>query len=310
MTVEQRPDQTTTHAPLSRVVGDRAAELREDPEFMTKLLADPATRVLVVNGASVPLTDAPTPTLSLASVAETGFAPSAFTGYLGRDAAGTHILLAAVGDQSELTGPHAWGEMRLVGGELSAEDADLGVTAVALARWHRVAPFCPACGSPTELRQAGWSRHCTGCARQHFPRTDPAVIVAITDDEDRLLLGHNALWPKGVYSLFAGFVEAGESLEGAVVRETFEEAGVSVVDIKYSASQAWPYPQSIMVGFFARAANAEAARADGVEILSVRWFSRADLDDAIAGHGDIRIPASASVARSLIDQWHSGNAPL
>ncbi|MCB1297660.1 MAG: NAD(+) diphosphatase [Microthrixaceae bacterium] len=310
MTTQQRPDQTTSRAPLSRVVGDRAAQLREDPELMPRLLADPATRVLVVNNASVPLADADAPVLHLATVAETGLDAAAFTGYLGRDASGTHVLLAAVRDQAEFPSPGGWGEMRLVGGELSPEHADLGVTGVALARWHRVGGFCPACGAAAELRQAGWSRECTGCGRQHFPRTDPAVIVAITDDQDRILLGNNALWPKSTYSLFAGFVEAGESLEAAVVRETYEEAGVTVVDIEYAASQAWPYPQSLMVGFFARAASAEAAQADGTEILTVRWFSREDLDDAIAGRGDIRIPASASVARALIDQWHSGGSRL
>ena len=310
MTTQQRPDQTTSRAPLSRVVGDRAAELREEPELISRLVADPATRVLVVNHASIPLAAAATPALHLATVAETGLDEAAFTGYLGRDASGTHVLLAAVRDQAEFAGPGGWGEMRLVGGELSPEHADLGVTGVALARWHRLGGFCPACGAVAELRQAGWSRECTGCGRQHFPRTDPAVIVAITDDQDRILLGNNALWPKSTYSLFAGFVEAGESLEGAVVRETFEEAGITVVDIEYAASQAWPYPQSLMVGFFARAASAEAAQADGTEILTVRWFSREDLDDAIAGRGDIRIPASASVARALIDQWHSGGSRL
>lgn len=308
MTVELRPDQTTTHAPLSRVVGDRAAELREDPELFTRLLADPQTRVLVVSGASVPLAQASPPALHLMTFAETGLTPAAVTGYLGRSAAGVHILLAGVHDTADFTTPGGWGEMRLVGGELSPEDADLGVTAVALARWHRVAPFCPACGAKAELRQAGWSRECTGCGRLHFPRTDPAIIVAVTDDQDRLLLGHNSMWPEGVYSLFAGFVEAGESLEAAVVRETFEEAGVAVHDIAYGSSQAWPYPQSIMVGFFARAADADSARPDGAEILSVRWFAREELDEAMAGRGPIRIPASASIARSLINQWHAGAA--
>lgn len=310
MTVEQRPDHTTTQGPLSRVVGDRAAELREDPELIARLLADPATRTLVVSQASVPLAQASPPSLHLMTIAETGLEAAAFTGYLGRDAAGSHILLAGIRDTADVPTPGGWGEMRLVGGELSPEDADLGVTAVALARWHRVAPFCPACGAEAELRQAGWSRECSGCKRLHFPRTDPAVIVAVTDDQDRLLLGHNALWPEGVYSLFAGFVEAGESLEAAVVRETFEEAGVAVHDIAYGSSQAWPYPQSIMVGFFARAAKAESARPDGAEILSVRWFTRAELDDAMVGRGSIRIPASASIARSLIDQWHAGTARL
>lgn len=308
MTVEQRPDQTTTHAPLSRVVGDRAAELREDPELIGRLLSEPATRVLVVSGASVPLATKTPPALHLMTVAETGLETADFTGYLGRDATGTHILLAAVPDTAELATPAGWGEMRLVGGELSPEDADLGVTAVALARWHRLGSFCPACGAKAELRQAGWSRSCTGCGRLHFPRTDPAVIVAVTDAQDRLLLGHNSLWPEGVYSLFAGFVEAGESLEAAVVREIFEEAGVAVHDIEYGSSQSWPYPQSIMVGFFARVADADTARPDGTEILSVRWFTREELNDAMVGRGDIRIPASASIARSLIDQWHAGTA--
>ncbi len=308
MTVQQHPDQTTTTAPLSRVVGDRAAELREEPGLLPRLLADPTTLILAVHGTRVPLADDAVPVLHFATLADTTIDPSSITGYLGRDASGTHVLLAGIRDEAEVAAPGGWAEMRIIGGGLSAEDADLGVTGVALARWHYAAPFCPACGGATELRQAGWSRECGGCGRLHFPRTDPAVIVAVTDDQDRLLLGRNAAWPEGRYSLFAGFVEAGESLEATVVRETFEEAGVSVVDIAYGASQAWPYPQSLMVGFFARAESAEAARADGTEIATVRWCTHDEIDEALAGRGQITVPGSASIARSLIEQWHAGTA--
>ena len=169
---------------------------------------------------------------------------------------------------------------------------------------RRTTTGCPACGAATELEQAGWSRHCPACGRVHFPRTDPAVIVAVTDaDGERLLLGSNAAWPQGRYSCFAGFAEAGESLESAVQREVEEEAGVPVADAVYQGSQPWPYPRSLMLGFRAVTADSDAARPDGEEIVDVRWFTRDEIAAALAGEGGITLPGPASIAHRLITQW-------
>jgi NAD+ diphosphatase len=145
------------------------------------------------------------------------------------------------------------------------------------------------------------------CGRQHFPRTDPAVIVAIASgsDPDLLLLGSNALWGADRFSCFAGFVEAGESLESAVRREVREESGVEVDRIAYRGSQAWPYPRSLMVGFVATALDDAAAHADGEEIAAVRWFTRDEIGRGLAGEGDVVLPGPASIAHRLIADWHA-----
>src|SRR5690606_21745988 len=172
---------------------------------------------------------------------------------LGRDRDGAALLLASVpaeADSIDSAPEETWLGLRDTGGRLDAHESDLFVTAVALAGWLRDAPFCAGCGTALELAQAGWARRCPNCRAEHFPRTDPAVIVAVESaDGERLLLGANANWRGRMHSCFAGFVEAGESLEDTVHRELFEEAGVRVRDIRYIASQAWPYPRSLMLGF-------------------------------------------------------------
>lgn len=224
-----------------------------------------------------------------------------------------------------------WRALRAAGGELDAVDAGLLVEAVSLGRWLLDAPFCSTCGTRTVVRAAGWARRCPvsegGCGREHFPRTDPAVIVAVqSTDGERLLLGKNAIWAsRNMYSTFAGFVEAGESLESTVAREVLEEAGVAVDDLRYRGSQSWPYPRSLMLGFHATAAAGAVARADGEETVDVRWFSRDELAEALGAQareaqarasgasgapasvtGDtapFALPGTASIAQRLIVDW-------
>lgn len=181
---------------------------------------------------------------------------------------------------------------------------DIAATALALVNWHRVAPHCGVCGALTTVRKGGNMRHCDACGRDRFPRTDPAVITAILDAEGRLLLAHNAAWEAARMSLVAGFVSAGESLEACVRRETFEEVGVRLGEVRYVSSQPWPFPRSLMLGFVARAASAEVA-VDGVEIDRARFFSRAEHAAALAD-GSLLTPASASIAASLIGLWGRG----
>ncbi|MCR2812056.1 NAD(+) diphosphatase [Microbacterium sp. zg.Y1090] len=284
---------------------DRAAEERADEGLIDRLRADAGTRVLVLHGDRVPL--ASDAAIAWVTPAQPE-GPAVHWAFLGRDADGAALLLAAVAADAPV--PHRWerwGALRTVGGDLAGVDAPAFATGLSLGRWLVDAPFCPACGSATRVHSSGWARTCTGCGRQHFPRTDPAVIVAVSSpDRKRLLLGSNALWAQqNRYSTFAGFVEAGESLESAVAREVHEEAGVRLSQVRYGGSQAWPYPRSLMLGFHAVADDEHAARADGEEIVAVRWFDRAEIGAALGGGGEVLLPGPASIARRLITQWHA-----
>lgn len=287
--------------PLARAVIDRAADERDDA-LLERTRAEASTRVLVVHGDRAPVADGH---LRLVGVSD---APGeSLWAFLGRDADGRAVLAAvlpASAPAPELPGVE-WAGLRAIGGDLPADEAGRFVQALSLGRWLLDSPFCPACGQPTDIRQAGWVRMCPQCGKQHFPRTDPAVIVAVaSSDGERLLLGRNAAWGDVPgYSTFAGFVEAGESLETTVLREVAEEAGVHVHRLSYGGSQAWPYPRSLMLGFHAHAVDDSAARPDGEEIVDVRWFTRDELRTALAGGGDVRLPGTASIARSLITRW-------
>ena len=188
-------------------------------------------------------------------------------------------------------------------------DTDLMVVmrAAELVVYHANHPYCPRCGSATEVVEWGRARHCPACGAEHFPRIDPAIIVAITDDNDRLLLGHHADWEPARYSLFAGFVEAGESPEQTVVREVAEEVGLDVSDITYQGAQPWPGPRSLMLSYHAHG-NGDP-RPDGQEILAARWFSRDQLTQSVA-RGDIVLPPASSVAYRLITGWQNGGAAV
>jgi NAD+ diphosphatase len=170
-----------------------------------------------------------------------------------------------------------------------------------LANWHAAHQFCPRCGAPTEPEQAGWIRRCTRDGSEHYPRTDPAVIVAVVDDQDRLLLGRNAQWPEGRFSVLAGFVEPGESFEAAVMREVEEEVGILVTDVTFLGNQPWPFPSSAMIGFRARATTT-SLHPDRVEMAEARWFSRDEYRAALKNN-DIRTPSGISIAQRLIEDW-------
>jgi NAD+ diphosphatase len=301
------PDSTSL-PPLARPGLDRAAEERLTPGLVDALKTDAATRVLVIAGDSAPLA-APDALLWRAPAEVPDGAEWAF---LGRHHDGDALLAAVFPTQEDelFSAPAGWAGLRSAGAALSPAEAGAFVEALSLGRWLLDAPFCPACGHRTVLGDAGWSRRCPNCGRQHFPRTDPAVIVAITsaEDPDLLLLGSNALWGADRFSCFAGFVEAGESLEGAVRREVAEESGVEVGVVTYRGSQAWPYPRSLMVGFLAAAIDDGAAEADGDEIAAVRWFTRDEIGRALAGEGDVVLPGRASIAHRLIADWHAERA--
>jgi NAD+ diphosphatase len=301
------PDSTRL-PPLARAGWDRAASERLAPGLIDDAKTDASTRVLVICDDAAPLADPG----ALLWCAPADVPDGAEWAFLGRDDERAALLAAVFPAQEEdlFAAPAGWAGLRSVGAELSAHEAGAFVEALSLGRWLLDAPFCPACGTRTDLVDAGWSRRCPQCGRQHFPRTDPAVIVAITspDDPDVLLLGSNALWGADRVSCFAGFVEAGESLETAVRREVAEESGIDVATLSYRGSQAWPYPRSLMVGFLAVARDAAAARADGDEIAAVRWFTRDQIGRALAGDGDVVLPGRSSIAHRLIADWHAERA--
>ncbi|MBN9211531.1 MAG: NADH pyrophosphatase [Microbacterium sp. 71-36] len=284
---------------------DRAGAERDADDLIGTIRAASDTRVLAVLGDAAPVADERLLLLGVAdlpSVREWAF--------LGRSADGAALLLAVVEEEPAAAAAAGarWAPLRSVGGDLPADEAEILGTAVALSGWLRDAGFCPACGTRTILRQAGWSRHCPHCGREHFPRTDPAVIVLVSsaDDPDRVLLGANAAWGGSRYSCFAGFAEAGESLETTVSREVWEESGVRLEAIRYRGSQVWPYPRSLMLGFRARAVRDDEARPDGEEIVEVRWFDRAEIGAALRGETAVQLPGAASIAHRLIDEWYRG----
>jgi|TARA_B110000503_G_scaffold143760_1_gene248148 NAD+ diphosphatase len=202
--------------------------------------------------------------------------------------------------------------LREIGAELSESESELALHATALANWHRAHPRCPHCGAITRVDLGGASRFCDVDQSHHHPRTDSAVIVLIKDRADRILLGHQPVWPEGRFSTFAGFLEPGETFEQCVAREVFEESNVKVSELRYLGSQPWPFPASIMIAFEAVTDSPESAQGDGEEITDVKWFSRAELK-AAAADGSLLLPPSISVARKMIERWlgekvHGGEA--
>ncbi|HET7369299.1 MAG TPA: NAD(+) diphosphatase [Gammaproteobacteria bacterium] len=192
-------------------------------------------------------------------------------------------------------------DLREVGPLLEAGEASLLAWFRALVHWHRTHRFCPRCGHVTTPAAAGHERHCDACGTHHFPRVDPAIIVLVEDGE-RCLLGTQSGWPDNRYSTLAGFVEPGESLEDAVRREVFEEAGVEVAAVSYHSSQPWPFPASLMLGFTATARTTDIDPCDG-ELKDARWFSRDDIDAELAS-GDLRLSSRLSIAYRLIRDWY------
>jgi NAD+ diphosphatase len=301
----------TSQLPLSRNELDRDYLSRNRDDLFEVLMAQSETRVLLLWKRKALMTGGSLALLAVSELPPETTREAEVLVYLGRtirDAddlpEGTPIVAAVVTDAvADLLddGPESWGDLRKIAGSLGDRDAGLLTQAVAMANWHDSHRFSPQTGEPLVVAQGGWAR--TDSRGEVFPRTDPAVIVAVIDDDDRILLGSNAQWEENRYSLLAGFVEAGESLEAAVAREVFEESGVRVIDPVYLGSQPWPFPASLMLGFAARVdPDRESTLApDGDEILDLRWFSRDELRAALS---EIRLPGRSSIARAIIEQWY------
>lgn len=282
---------------LSRSSVDRDAATRDDPAALERAWA--AARVLVVQDGTALVLEEDQPRLVLTASED---APDGDRIYLGRDDEGP--LFAVAAPVGRRLGARRLG-LREVGALLDDHDAGLLVHAVGVANWHAAHPCCARCGAPTAAVRGGSVRRCPADGSDHFPRTDPAVIMLVHDGADRCVLGRQAAWPEGRFSTLAGFVEPGESAEQAVVREVAEEVGVAVTDVRYLDSQPWPFPSSLMLGFTARCEpDAVPAPADG-ELAEARWFDRAELRAAGTwGTGPgVQTPSSVSIAWHLITGW-------
>jgi len=198
--------------------------------------------------------------------------------------------------------------VRELGSLLAPQELELSLHAMGLSNWHRAHPRCPRCGGATRVDLGGAARFCDADQSHHHPRTDSAVIVLVKDRSDRILLGHQPIWPEGRFSTFAGFLEPGETFEQCVAREVLEESSVSVTELKYLGSQPWPFPASIMIAFEAVTDNPESAKGDGEEITEVKWFTRAELK-AAAADGSLLLPPRISVARKMIEGWLGESSP-
>lgn len=281
---------------------DRQADLRRAPDRLAARLATEGGALLVLKDGAVPVRqEAAGPRLALLETRAAG--DPAATVLLGEWQG--RLWLARAADTPPAGADFV--DLRQVGAQLPAGEAALAAQARALLWWHRRHRFCGLCGAPTLVREAGHVRLCSdpGCGASHFPRTDPAVIVLV-EDGDRVLLGRQHQWPQGLYSVLAGFLEPGESLEQTVAREVMEESGIAVTDIRYHSSQPWPFPQSLMLGFLARAASRDIAF-DTEELQDCRWFDRETLVAMRAagtpGDGRLVLPRQDSIARRLLEDW-------
>jgi NAD+ diphosphatase len=297
---------------LARSAIDRATEQRTDAGWLARARAGPGTRVLVVQDGKTLVRFGPDgASLVLLPAAQ---APGDADFFLGLDTGGRAYFsaMAPLPDPAGLPqdgpGQVRPAGLREAGALLDDRDAGLFTHAVALANWHATHTHCPRCGALTTVVTGGHSRLCPVDGSEHFPRTDPAMITLVTDADDRALLARNARWPERRVSILAGFVEPGESTEQAVVREVAEETGIVVHEVRYLGSQPWPMPQSLMLGFWARAAGRQPIKVDAEEIAEAHWFSRDDLRAAMAD-GRIRLPPPVSIAHRIIEAWYGEDLP-
>jgi NAD+ diphosphatase len=292
--------------PLSRFEVDRDYLARDRPDLFAELLGDPATRILPIFQGKALVSDG-----ALVLLTPDKLPQHEVLVYLGltltstpTEPIGTPVIAVAVSDPGALA-DRDWASLRSIGNTLSDRDAGLLTEALGILNWHATHRFSPLTGGATISEKGGWVRRDPASEKELFPRTDAAIIVGVTDADDRILLGSNALWESNRFSTLAGFVEPGESLEAAVIREVFEESGIRVTDPLYLASQPWPFPASLMLGFTARvdANRPSTLTPDGAEILELRWFSR---DDIRASIGEIILPGPTSIARAIIEEWFGG----
>ena len=314
-----------TVLPVPPALIDRGSDARLKPGMLEELLRSGAAQAMVLSGRQALINGSSLVLLDAAELArhlqDTAYAPEQLI-YLGSAlpgsdlAAGTHLVLFLLPQQFEVQAEEfedhiagipegaQWAGFRDVAATLNPTDTAIFIEASAIANWHATHTHCPRCGTATALEAGGWVRRCPADGSEHYPRTDPAIIVTVVGPDGRLLLGGGGPLDARNYSTLAGFVEPGESLEQAVVREIGEEVGVRVTASQYLGSQPWPFPASLMLGFTATTADTEATP-DGVEVTRARWFSRSELQEAVLS-GEIVISSRLSIARALIEHWYGG----
>jgi NAD+ diphosphatase len=319
---------TLPHLRLAANAHDRLGVRRHDLAWLEQQWADERSRVLVIDHARVRPVDGVVPWLRPGELADfldgrlvPGLAAPELDArrmLLGERDGRTWFGFISDGLSNEPASAlvaEGWLSLREVllgtAADLS-RDAPLVFHGVGLAEWRRSTRFCPRCAGRLQPRAAGHELVCADCGRVQFPRTDPAVIMAITfgepgSPEEQFLLGRQAVWPPGRFSTLAGFVEPGESLEDAVRREVFEEVGVVVGEVEYFGNQAWPFPSSLMLGLTGRAQSSELS-IDRHEIEEARWFTRSELLEASQA-GSVLIPQGVSISSSLVQHWFGGSLP-
>jgi NAD+ diphosphatase len=293
---------------------DRASDKRSDARWLEARIADPQS-LGVVLWRGAPLVErleaaagepsaqlAYLPLAALTGVAE-AVEPPLFLG-LWKDAGVFGLELEGAADPTlgPLKGLGAFEDLRGLALRLTAAEAAIAATAKAVFEWRRRHRFCAACGQPTHAEEGGWKRVCPACSTQHFPRTDPVVIMLPTCGE-RCLLGRQAAWPAGMWSALAGFLEPGEAIEEACARELREEADLKALRVVYHSSQPWPFPSSLMIGLLAEVAD-EPAVADQAELEAVRWFDRQEAQRLLRGEIEgVFAPPRLAIAHQLIRAW-------
>ena len=295
-------DAVPTPRPFTGVTLDRVTAERKDPEWVRGLAESAQARAVVAGADGVLIADGVHPAVARVKPSAGVLADPILLGLDGDTALFALDLdqhpwaRAAAGDGSRVV------SLRDAGALLPHSEAGLAAYATALLNWDRRHHFCANCGAPTDIVEAGYSRHCPRCGATHFPRTDPVVIMTV-EHRGRLLLGRRAGWPAGRLSVLAGFIAPGESAEEAVIREIEEESGIVARDPVFVTSQPWPFPASLMLGFHADSDGGEPEARDG-ELDEVRWVGLDAIRRAMRGeNSDFRLPPSVSIARFLIERW-------
>jgi len=289
---------------------DRSSYARSKPDWVAEKLADTSSLALVLwngkpmvekregGGSQIAYVRA-----DMAAELSGGAERLLFMG-LWKETAVFALDLEGADDPADgpLEGLGRFEDLRAVALDLPGPDAAILATAKAMFEWRRRHRFCAVCGHPSEPSEGGWKRVCPSCKAEHFPRTDPVVIMLPTRGET-CLLGRQAAWPKGTYSALAGFLEPGESIEEACAREIWEEAGLRTASVRYHSTQPWPYPSSLMIGLIAEVEDGEAA-ADLTELEEVRWFTREEARTLVKGGlPGARAPGTLAIAHQLIKAW-------